>query len=263
MNARPAFLGQAHGDAFDDADVAAAYHTRPPYPDTVFELLGELIVDRPRAVLDLGCGTGALACRLAPLVDRVDAVDLSAPMVEAGKRATGGDHPALRWIVGRAEDVPLQAPYALISAGASLHWMEWGTVLPRLGAALTPRGRLAVVNEGQLPPPWQAELIAIIRRYSANQDFQPGFDLPTELVARGLFRLEGRRKTPPTRFRQSLDAYVESFHARSSLARARIGTEAAERFDAEVRDLVHRHHGSTVELHLVADVAWGRPANAA
>ena len=260
MVSKPTFLGSEHAAAFEDADVAAAYYARPPYSAAVFTLLAELLVDRPRVILDLGCGTGALACRLAPIVDRVDAVDFSAPMIEAGKRSPGGDHPALRWIVGRAEDAPLEPPYALVTAGSSLHWMDWEVVLPRLSRALTPRGMLAIVNEGLVPPPWQADLVAIIRRYSANQDFQPGFDLPTELAARGLFQLQGRQKTAPEPFRQPLDTYVESFHARSALARARIGADAAGRFDAEVRDLVSRHQGSTVELELVSDVAWGRPA---
>jgi ubiquinone/menaquinone biosynthesis C-methylase UbiE len=260
MVSKPAFLGSQHAAAFQDPDVAAAYYTRPPYPDALFELLAELLVDQPRVVLDLGCGTGSIACRLAPIVDRVDAVDFSAPMVEEGRRSPGGDHPALRWIVGRAEDAPLQPPYAMITAGASLHWMDWDIVLPRLGEVLTSRGLLVLVNEGQVPPPWQADLVAIIQRYSANQDFQPGFDLPTELAARGLFQLQGRCKTAPAPFRQPLDTYVESFHARSSLARARMGSDAARRFDAEVRDLVLQHQGSTVELQLVSDVTWGRPS---
>lgn len=259
MISKPKFLGPEHAAAFQDPAVAAAYDTRPPYPDAVFDLLDELLVDRPRVVLDLGCGTGFLARRLAPTVDRVDAVDYSEPMVEEGRRAPGGDHRALRWIVGRAEDAPLQPPYALAVAGSSLHWMDWDVVLPRVGEMLTPRGRLAIVNEGRVPPPWWADLVAIIARYSANQDFQPGFDLLTELTARGLFQIEERRKTAPVPFRQPLDAYVESFHARSGLGRARMGADAAACFDAEVRDLVMRHHGSTVELQLVADVAWGRP----
>ena len=259
MVARPKFLGPEHAAAFQDPDVAAAYDARPPYPDAVFELLVELLVDWPRVVLDLGCGTGAIARQLAPLVDRVDAVDFSAPMVEEGRRSPGGDHPAICWIVGRAEDAPLQPPYGMVTAGASLHWMDWDVVLPRLGQVLPPRGLLVLVNEGQVPPPWQADLVAIIVRYSANQDYQPGFDLPTALAARGLFQLQERRKTAPVPFRQPLDAYVESFHARSSLARSRMGANAAARFDAEVRDLVARYQGSTVTLHLVSDVAWGRP----
>src|SRR5437870_3196445 len=103
MATKPDFYATVHGEAFIDPDVAAVYHTRPPYPDEVFEILEGLLVDQPRVVLDLGCGTGAIARRFAPLVDRVDAVDISSPMIDEGKRSPGGDHPALRWILGSAE----------------------------------------------------------------------------------------------------------------------------------------------------------------
>lgn len=90
----------------------------------MFNVLVGLIAGEPRTVLDLGCGTGFIARPLAPRVDRVDAIDVSEAMIEEGKRLPGGDHPHLQWIVGRAEDVALHPPYALITAGDSLHWME-------------------------------------------------------------------------------------------------------------------------------------------
>lgn len=40
--------------------------------------LAELVVDAPRAVLDVGTGTGELARRLVGSVDCVDAVDVTA-----------------------------------------------------------------------------------------------------------------------------------------------------------------------------------------
>jgi 2-polyprenyl-3-methyl-5-hydroxy-6-metoxy-1,4-benzoquinol methylase len=112
--------------AFQDRSVAAAYRLRPPYPPETFEVLAGLLADGPRVALDVGCGDGAIARPLAPLVDRVDAVDASAAMIEAGKGLPGGGHPRLRWIIGRAEDAPLRPPYALVTAGSSLHWMDWG-----------------------------------------------------------------------------------------------------------------------------------------
>lgn len=108
-------------------------------------------------------------------------------------------------------------------------------------------------------PAWQDELVEIILRYMVNPTNQPFFDLPADLVKRGLLQLHGRRKTAPAPFRQSLDDYIESFHARISLTRARLGAEAARAFDAEVRELMVRRLGETVELQLVTDVAWGRP----
>ena len=82
---------------FQQAAVAEAYQHRPPYPDEVFDRLLELITDAPRRVLDIGAGEGAIARPLAPHVEHVDAVDFSAPMVEAGRLRPGGDRPNISW----------------------------------------------------------------------------------------------------------------------------------------------------------------------
>lgn len=121
---KPEFLGGANAAAFDDAEVASAYRHRVPYPPATFDLLVQLTDPECRVVLDIGCGEGALARPLARRVDRVYAVDPSAPMLDEGRRAPGGDHPSIRWILGRAEDVRLEEPYGLVCAGASLHWMD-------------------------------------------------------------------------------------------------------------------------------------------
>ena len=46
---------------FGNPGVADAYRYRPPYPAEVFDTLEQLITDRPRRVLDIGAGEGALA----------------------------------------------------------------------------------------------------------------------------------------------------------------------------------------------------------
>jgi SAM-dependent methyltransferase len=96
--------------AFTHPGVAMAYRHRPPYPGEVFDVLDRLITDRPQTVLDLGAGEGALARPLARRVDHVDAVDISAAMVAAGRQRPGGQAPNLRWIVGAAETAKLDGP---------------------------------------------------------------------------------------------------------------------------------------------------------
>jgi hypothetical protein len=72
---KPKHLAPAYGSQFSDPGVARAYRFRPPYPDEVYGLLEGLIVDRSRSVLELGCGLGEIARRLAARVERVEAVD--------------------------------------------------------------------------------------------------------------------------------------------------------------------------------------------
>jgi len=124
-------------EAFGYPGVAHAYQHRPPYPDMVFDVLTGLITDAPQVVLDLGAGEGALARPLAARVDQVDAVDISAAMIEEGRQRPGGDAPNLRWIVGAAETAPLDGPYALVTAGAARHWMRWQETFERLAAVMT------------------------------------------------------------------------------------------------------------------------------
>ena len=256
---KPDHLGPEYGAQFSDPSVADAYHLRPPYPDEVFDVLDRLIVDRPRVVLDIGAGTGEIARRIADRVDRVDAVDLSLPMIERGRQLPGGASPALRWIHAPAESAPLDSPYALITAGASLHWMEWSVVMPRFRAMLTPNGVLALVNDHIAATPWQRPLQQIIDRYSTNRRYRP-YDLVTELESRGLFQPLGRHHSAPMVVTHPVADYVESFHARNGFSRDRMSPEAAAAFDREATAVVRPFaRDGQVTLRVTGEVVWGLP----
>ena len=254
---KPACWGYENASAFEAESVARAYRHRPPYPPELFGILDGLIRP-PRRVLDVGCGNGLVARPLAPRVDALDALDLSAAMIAEARELPGGTHPHITWIIGRAEDAPLRPPYGLITAGESLHWMEWDVVLPRFAALLTPGGRLAIVNKREVAAPWADELAQIIPRYSTIRNFSR-VDMIRALEQRGLFRTEGTQELPPVRFRQSLDDYIEGQHSQSSFSRERMPPEAAAAFDAEVRALVGRFAGDTLDLQVETRVVWGTP----
>ena len=255
MTAKPEFLTGESALAFDDADVAKNYRHRPEYPAATFDLLADLIVG-PHVVLDAGAGTGAIARHLAARVDRVDALDPAAAMLAEGRRLAHGRDPRIRWILGAAETAPLDGPYGLITTGQSLHWMDWEVVLPRFARALAPGARLAVSDDPEAPEPWAEDLRPIIRRYSIMRTWHQ-FRLIPELESRGLFVREAEVSTPPTPFTQTVDAYVASFHARSSLARHRIGADAADAFDREVRALLGDR--TTIERQVSGRIVFGRP----
>lgn len=256
---KPKGLAPEYGAQFRDESVADAYPTRPPYPAEVFDVLAGLARDEPRAVLDLGCGTGDIARPLAPRVDHVDAVDPSPAMLARGRAFPGGDHPHLHWVCATAEEYTYPALYALVVAAESLHWMDWGVVLPRIGRALSPRGHLAlVVDRGFVGVPWAAGLGPLIDAYSTNRDFVP-YDLIGELTGRSLFAVKGRLRTTPVPFAQPVAAYVESWHSRNGLSRERMGTRAAE-FDAHLTALVRPYAvADRLSFRLVADIVWGHP----
>lgn len=258
MIPKPKHLQPLYGAQFKDTSVVAAYQYRPEYPPELFEIVATLITDEPRRVLDVGCGTGYVARRLVDYVDALDAVDFSHHMIETGKTLPNGRHPHLHWIESAVEDAPLHPPYALITAGQSLHWMDWYTVMPRFAEVLTVNGRLAILGYSFTPQPWDDALFKIINRYSTNQDFQP-YNLFDELTQRGLFEIEGEQETAPVTFTQSTDDYVESWHARNGLSRQRMGQQAAV-FDQEVRQLLQEHCPSgQIESTFSGHVTWGQP----
>jgi hypothetical protein len=89
-------------------------------------------------------------------------------------------------------------------------------------------------------------------------EYRP-IDVPSELAARGLFEPRGQAMTVPVSFTQTVDGYIESFHARAGLPRAKMTPEAADAFDAAVRRLVEAHVTDRVELTITAQVTWGEP----
>ncbi len=259
MFPKPRHLGPAYAAQFSHPSVIAAYHLRPPYPADLFDVLDRLIVDTPRAVLDLGTGTGEIARRLISRVDRVDAIDPSAGMLAKARQLPRGDHPQITWIHAPAEAATLREPYALVTVGASLHWMDWDIVLPRIHEVLSANGMLAIIDSHELPVPWEQPLRQLVERFSTNREYQP-YDLIEELEQRWLFQRRGHQTTAPVPFTQSVADYMESFHARNGFSRDRMNPEAASAFDRHLGQLVRPHTSSgMVTLRVVGTVTWGTP----
>ena len=142
--------------------------------------------------------------------------------------------------------------------------MHWETVMTRFHDILPPGGFVAVVEGVADPLPWSSRL-GFIGEYSLNQDFEPYTMLTVteELEERGLFRRIGVKTTNPFSFRQSVDDYVESFHAKNGLSRDRMGGEEASAFDRRVSDVVLDHCPSgEIEMRLRSRVIWGKPQRA-
>jgi SAM-dependent methyltransferase len=257
---KPACWAPEYAQVFNLESVARAYHFRPPYPEGLFTTLAALMVDQPRTLLDLGCGPGDLARNLVHAAERVDAIDASMAMIERGRAMERGSHPNLRWIHGWAEDAPLQPPYALVTAGDSINWMDWGITLPRIKAALSPNGSLAIVGRvWGTGSPGERDLW---RRFSTNSRYRP-LNVIEELVSGGLFQRRGEKGFNDA-WTPTIDEYLGACRSRASYP---TNEGRAEAFDEEMRALLERllrsgrlsATGGWLALTVTAGVVWGAP----
>jgi SAM-dependent methyltransferase len=246
-------------ESFADPEVASLYRHRPPYPAQIFAILERLLVE-PRTILDAGAGTGALARQIVRFAKRVDALDPSEAMIVEGRRLPHGDDPRLRWILGRAEDGPVDPPYGLITCGASLHWMDHDVVLRRFSRMLAPGARVAITDTENVhaSSALREEVLAVIVRYSPLKDHTSTREMIDGLVERGMFVVEGEEAAPPMSFEQSVDEYIGLIHSTSTLNRAVLGSRAAD-FERDMRAIFARHGQGRVRYDIVGGVVWGRP----
>jgi trans-aconitate methyltransferase len=246
---------RASAAAFQDKSVVEAYRYRPPYPASTFSLLTRLITKEPRSVLDVGCGCGDIARQLVEWVEQVDAVDFSYQMIEQGKQLPNGDHPRLHWIHGRIEEVQLQPPYALLTAGESLHWMDWSVVMPRFAEVLMEAAYLALVTKQTTPDPWSL-LGEILPRYRTDRYVAQSH----ETQEHPFFQQVSESTTEPFTFIQSIDDVVESYHSRAGFSRERMEPGQAESFDQESKEaLLSLYPNAMVTFQVSAHVRWGFP----
>lgn len=124
--------------------IAARYERDSSAQKAAADLLLELAAVRPgEAVLDVGCGTGHLAERLAAMgAAPVVGVDPSPRMVEQA-RARGAA--GVRFERAGAEEVDLEGAFDLVLSNSALQWFhDPPRAVARMRRALRPGGRVAI-----------------------------------------------------------------------------------------------------------------------
>ncbi len=258
---RPRQYWDDYASRFKNRSLAELYELRPPYPDETYRILLNLLGESRGRVLDVGCGPGKIARGLVGQVESVDAVDFSQEMIRVGKSLINGDHPNLRWINGAVEEVQLYPPYDMITAGASIHWMEWDVVLPKFKEVLTTNGYLVIIDgDRPIGSPWQDAELSLIHKYSTNRHHER-IDLIRELVNRRHLHLIGDKETTRVSFSQPLTDYVQSFHSRESMSKEHMGEENVKAFDAELSHVLSNFVDDEgfLTFQLEARITWGRP----
>ncbi|GHF71846.1 ubiquinone/menaquinone biosynthesis C-methylase UbiE [Amycolatopsis bartoniae] len=116
-------------------------------------------------VLDVGCGKGAFAARLAEVAERVDALDRSPEMIDAAERTVPSN---VTCLLGDVREVPLPSEgYDAITSISALHHLPLPQVLPKLAAALRPGGVLVAIahHRAELPRDLLPEALGVLTSY--------------------------------------------------------------------------------------------------
>src|SRR5436309_7894684 len=155
---------------------AAEYYERGrlPYPlelADVFATNADLSGE-PR-LIDVGCGPGTVALRLAHLFAEVVGVDPDPGMItEAERLAAEANVKNAMWLKSRAEDIPTDlGPFRYVTFAQSFHWMDRELVANKMFSILEPRGAFVHVGtadwgtteatQSTHPPPPDDEIRAL------------------------------------------------------------------------------------------------------
>lgn len=241
------------------AGTAAHYlRGRPPYARALPAFLAAEAGLAGRRALDVGCGPGTVAVDLAPHAAEVVGLDPDREMLaEAARHAGRRGVTNVRWVPGRAEDLPALTlgRFALVTFAQSFHWTDREAVAEVVYDLLEPGGVLALIShmvEGRPAPPSppgappipHEEIKAAIARYlgPARRAGQGVASLPSErfevVLARTRFGqprtvyLDGRADLI-----QSVEDVLANVHSMSYAAPPLFGDRLAA-FDADLRALL-------------------------
>lgn len=143
--------------AYADTRLTALYDAlNPPGDDTAFFL--SLPARPAETVLDVGCGTGLLACALAGRGHQVTGADPAAAMLAVARGRPGGDQ--VRWIEADAAGLSVPTRFDLIIMTGHVFQLLLGdgdvrAALGNLRRHLAPGGRIAFETRNPQAREWQ------------------------------------------------------------------------------------------------------------
>ena len=141
---------------YDDPRLVALYDVLNPFAsDTAFYLA---LAESAEHVVDLGCGTGLLACELAKRGHRVTGIDPSPQMLRVARARPEGDK--VTWIEGDASALPFvgMADLLVMTGHVAQIFLDDAALLATLKAArraIRPGGAIAFESRNPAARAWE------------------------------------------------------------------------------------------------------------
>jgi ubiquinone/menaquinone biosynthesis C-methylase UbiE len=160
--------------------------------------------------LDVGCGDGLLACRLAQRCGSVTGIDSDAHMVDVARQRAKGSHGQVTFVEADFLTHPLaDASFDFVCANTSLHHMDFDIALAAMSRLLRPGGRLAVVGLAANGSAWDwvtgaAGVPAALSYRAIHGEGNPGAPVKDPVMTWSEVRSAARRVLPGVRWRRHL-----------------------------------------------------------
>jgi ubiquinone/menaquinone biosynthesis C-methylase UbiE len=222
------------------------------------------------AVLDVGCGTGAITCGIAGAVapgGRAVGIDRHARFMVEARRAHA-DIPNLHFAVGDAYALPVRPVFDVVTAARVLNWLSTPLdALRGMVGAARPGGRIVVLDYNHRKIVWTPHPPASMRAFYAaflRWRTQAGVDnaiadhLTEMFAAAGLIRVAAsaqheasRRGDPDFDRRVAVWAEVAATRGHQMVADGALTEAQRAAAEAEYRIWI-RDHARTQTLYLLA-----------
>jgi ubiquinone/menaquinone biosynthesis C-methylase UbiE len=97
--------------------------------------------------LDVGCGDGLLACKLAERCTQVTGIDRDARMIAVARERATAHEGQITFVAADFLTYPLpEASFDFVCANTSLHHMDFAAALTAMVTVLRPGGNLAIIG---------------------------------------------------------------------------------------------------------------------
>jgi SAM-dependent methyltransferase len=228
---------------------------RVPYPDPLLtQILERAGVSGQGHLLDLGCGTGELALRLAPSFRETIAVDPDQEMLAAAKQILHElKIPNIQWRNQRAEQFSADADsFELVTIGAAFHWMDRPAIAERVRDWLQPGQPLVVLGYTSIwsgTADWQFLVRSVIQKWLGEKRRAGSGEYNDRLEPHELVLIQARYTLEEIEYQQPhtwrLDELVGNLYSTSFASPAVLG-ERQPAFEADLRKTLLEYDSSGI-----------------